>query len=191
MNALYEDARRHQVEMVCAKCDLSGLGNASPEDLKRVLQNAKVKIIFELDAEDKQVPVSKAHTDEEILAMFSEVSANSPGAQFYMNMTLSGYRLLCNALEKGGYSVADGDVVIILTHAEVIENVPVWKGISGTEEGRKLDFFLDMIRTKTDAGFRVTERKLKDCFAGLPSRLALHSASLNRKAEQQSVAGED
>jgi hypothetical protein len=172
---------------------LSGLENASPEDLKSVLQNAKIKIVFEMDAEDKQIPVSKAHTEEEILAMFPTLTRGSnPGADYYLNNTLSGYRLLCAALEKGGYSVADKDVVIILTQAEVIENVPVWKGISGTQEGHDLDAFLDEFRAETGAGFRVIEGKLKDCFGGLTARLALNrlalnSASFNEKAEQQQV----
>lgn len=187
-NAVHDKARRQAIEIVCAKCDLSGLENASPEDLKRVLQNAKGKIIFEVDAEDKQVPVSKAHTEEEILAMFPTLNRGSnAGADYYLGMMLSGYKMLCAALEKGGYSVADKDVAIILTHAEVIENVPVWKGISGTQEGHDLDAFLDKFRADTDAGFRVKEGKLKDCFGGLTARLALHSASLNGKAEQQQV----
>ncbi|MGC9207509.1 hypothetical protein [Acidithiobacillus sp.] len=183
-----EDARRHEVKIVCAKSDVGGWENVSLEDLEEALKNAKIKIVFELDAEDKQVPVSKAHTEEEILAMFPTLNRGSnAGADYYLDMMLSGYKLLCAALEKGGYSVADEDVVNILTHAEVMENVPVWKGISGTQEGYDLDTFLDKLRADTDAGFRVTEGKLKDCFSGLNARLALHSASLNRKTEQQQV----
>ncbi|MBU2740037.1 hypothetical protein, partial [Acidithiobacillus concretivorus] len=72
-------------------------------DALSVLQNAKGKIIFEMDAEDKQVPVSKAHAEEEILAMFPTLTRGSnPGADYYLNKMLSGYRLLCAALEKGG-----------------------------------------------------------------------------------------
>ena len=185
------NAGNHQQQVVLGK---TGQG-MSLADALSVLQNAKGKIIFEMDAEDKQVPGSKAHTEEEILAMFPTLTRGSnPGADYYLNKMLSGYRLLCAALEKGGYSVADEDVVNILTHAEVMENVPVWKGISGTQEGHDLDAFLDKFRAETGAGFRVTEGKLKDCFGGLTARLALnrlalHSASLDGKAEQQSVVG--
>lgn len=194
-NTVHEKARRHEVKIVCAKSDVGGWENVSLEDLEEALQNAKVNIVFELDVEVKQVPVSKAHTEEEILAMFPTLTRGSnPGADYYLNKMLSGYRLLCAALEKGGYSVADEDVVNILTHAEVMENVPVWKGISGTQEGHDLDAFLDKFRAETGAGFRVTEGKLKDCFGGLTARLALNrlalnSASLNEKTEQQSVVG--
>lgn len=187
-NAVHDKARRHEVKIVCAKSNVGGWEKVSLEDLEEALQNAKVNIVFELDAEAKNVPVSKAHTEEEILAMFPTLTRGSnPGADYYLDMMLSGYKLLCAALEKGRYSVADKDVAIILTQAEVMENVPVWKGISGTQEGHDLDAFLDKFRAETGAGFRVTEGKLKDCFGGLTARLALQSASFNGKAEQRQV----
>lgn len=115
------------------------------------------------------------HTDEEIKALFPQIS--SPGGVFYLNRIISGYQLLCSALMKGGYSVADEDVILLLMRAYLLDNVPNWKGISGTAEGLDLDLFLDQFREKTDKGFRISSQKLKNCFGGFPARLALHNAA--------------
>ncbi len=185
VNAGCTEALRHTVEIVCAKSDMSGLGDASPDDLERVLQNARIKIVFELDAANINAPGGEAHTDEEILGMFPTITRGcNPGADYYRDRMVSGYRLLCSALKKGGYSVADKDVATLLTQADLMENVPVWKDIYGTQEGRDLDAFLNQFRTNTDAGPRVTEDALKNCFGGLAGRLALRSASLNHSGTE-------
>lgn len=150
-----------------------GLGEAGPEGLENVLQNAKVKIVFEFntDGANTNAGAGAAHTDGEIVAMFSDVSANNPSAQYFLDRMLRGYKALCFALQKGGYSVADKNVAMILTQADVMENVPRWAGISDTQEGCALDVFLSEIRATTDAGFRVSEDALKSCFGPLPVRL--------------------
>ncbi|MDD2750744.1 MAG: hypothetical protein PHX24_11750 [Acidithiobacillus sp.] len=152
---------------------LNGLGNAGPEDLEKVLQNAKVKIVFEFNADgaNTNTGAGAAHTDGEIMAMFPDALDNNPSAQYFLDRMLRGYKALCFALQKGGYSVSDKNVAMILTQADVMENVPRWAGISDTQEGGALDVFLSEIRATTDAGFRVSEDGLKSCFGPLSVRL--------------------
>lgn len=165
-----------RIEIILGTADFSQLDDLTKESLEKILKSAKIKVVLASESEEPR-PKHSFHTDEEIRAMFPAEMRNSPASQMYMKPMLEGYRLLCLALEKGGYSVEDYDVAMLLTNAGVMENIPRWQGIKGTEEGDALNKFLDRFRGASKFGMRVKKPILKDFFGGLPGRLMLKSRS--------------
>jgi len=140
------------------------------------------KVVLAYESEESK-PKHSFHTDEEIRAMFPAVSRNSSVAQWYMNQVLTGYRLLCLALEKDGYSVDDDEVANLLLNPEIMDNIPNWRGIQGTPEGENLNQFLDQFRVDSDFGMRIQRQRLMNCFGGFPSRLVLNLRDKSKTKE--------
>ncbi len=170
------NAENIRIEIILGKSDFSQLDALTKEALEKILKSAKIKVVIAPESEDSK-PKRSFHTEEELRAMFPAEMRNSPASQMYMKPMLEGYRLLCLALEKGGYSVEDYDVAMLLTNAGVMENIPRWQGIKGTEEGDALNKFLDRFRGASKFGMRVKKPILNDFFGGLPGRLMLKSRS--------------
>ncbi len=180
------NAENIRIEIILGKSDFSQLDALTKEALEKILKSAKIKVVIAPESEDSK-PKRSFHTEEELRAMFPAEMRNSPASQMYMKPMLEGYRLLCLALEKGGYSVEDYDVAMLLTNAGVMENIPNWRGIQGTEEGENLNKFLDQFRVESNFGMRIKKQRLKSWFGGLPGRLVLNLRDKSKPKERPEV----
>lgn len=110
-------------------------------------------------------------TKAELLALFPTVK-DSVGFDYFMKKLLTGYELLGKALEKGGYATSDDQIILVLNHSAILDNVPYWKGINNTPEGIDLDLFLDSFRVETDFGFRISDSARITYFEALITKLS-------------------